>query len=110
MVLRACLLAFQPLHVVLNPPGVALRLKAREGVLRRKEVHQAALGALPEQTHLPILCLLMAMLTVCQLSKLLAGLGAGDGLKRALEGLSRMGDHGLSLPPEDFFEIGRAHV
>src|SRR5918998_5341618 len=75
VVLRAFLLAFQPLHVVLNPRVVAFRHKAREGVVRRTEVHQSALGALLEQAHLPVLSLLMAMLTVGQVPKLLAGLG-----------------------------------
>src|ERR687894_1586033 len=47
------------------------RRKAREDV-RRNEVLPSTLGAPREQTHLPILSLLMAMLTVCQPSKLLA--------------------------------------
>src|SRR5215210_8070782 len=84
VVLRAFLLAFPPLHVVLNPRVVAFRDKAQEGVLRRNaaEVHQAAaLGALLEHAPLPILGHLKAMITVCQLPKLLAGLGAGGGLK-----------------------------
>src|SRR5215211_1646824 len=92
---RVVLRPFQPLRVVLNPRVVAFR--------RNAELHQVALGAHSEHTHLPILCLLMAMLTVCQLSKLLASLGADDGLECVLEGLSRMGDHRLRLPREDFF-------
>src|SRR5215207_9876988 len=101
VVVRACLLAFQPLHVVLNPRVVAFFRKAREGV-RRNEVHQSLLGALPEHAHLPILSLLLVMLTVCQLPKLLASLGAGDGLKGALEEFSGLGDHGLRLALKDF--------
>src|SRR5215216_3059471 len=101
VVVRACLLAFQPLHVVLNPRVVAFLRKAREGV-RPNEVHQSVLGALPEHAHLPILSLLLAMLTVCQLPKLLASLGAGDGLKRALEEFSGLGDHDLRLALKDF--------
>src|SRR5215212_4815479 len=38
----------------------------------RTEERLMHLGALPEHTHLPILSLLLAMLTVCQLPKLLA--------------------------------------
>src|SRR5215218_2848854 len=103
VVVRAGLLAFQPLHVVLNPRVVAFLRKAREGVRRRRnEVHQSLLGALPEHAHLPILSLLLVMLTVCQLPKLLASLGAGDGLKGALEEFSGLGDHGLRLALKDF--------
>src|SRR5829696_7228657 len=50
VVLRPFLLAFHPLRVVLNPRVVAFR--------RNAELHQVALGAHPEHTHLPILCLL----------------------------------------------------
>jgi hypothetical protein len=64
MVLHALLLAFQPRHVALNPRVVAFGYKARES-LRVNEVHQSCLGTLPKYTHLPVLSLLMAMLTVC---------------------------------------------
>src|SRR5215210_982876 len=101
VVFGAGLLAFQPLHVVLNPRVGAFFRIAREGV-RRNEVHQPVLGAFPEHTYLPILSLLLVMFTVCQLPKLLAGLGAGDGLKRALEGLPGSVDQNLRLAPQDF--------
>src|SRR5215212_2580860 len=71
VVLGACLIAFQPLHVVLNPHVVAFRHKAREGVRCKSEVHQSALGTLLKHAPLPVLGLLMAMLTVCQVPKLL---------------------------------------
>jgi hypothetical protein len=68
------LLAFQPLHVALNPRVVAFGYKARES-LRADEVHHAFLGPPPKHTPLPMLGLLMAMLTVCQIPKLSAGFG-----------------------------------
>src|SRR5918994_7210894 len=103
VVLCTCLVAFQPLHVVLDPRVMAFRRKAREGVLRRSaEVHQATLGTLREQAPLPILGLLKAMLTLCQIPKLPTGFGVGDGLHRGLEGLTRLGDQGLGLAVKDF--------
>src|SRR5215208_4897548 len=71
VVLRAFLLAFQPLHVALNPRVVALGHKARER-FRGNEVHKSLLGAIPKYARLPLLGLLMAMLTLCQIPKLSA--------------------------------------
>ena len=68
------LLAFQPLHVALDPRVVALGHKARES-FRAKVVHQSLLGPIPKHTPLPLLGLLMAMLTVCQIPKLPACFG-----------------------------------
>src|SRR5215210_9002328 len=66
-------------------------------------MHPSAFGAILEQAQLPMLSLLIAMLTVCQVPKLLTSLGAGDTLKRALEGLSScLGEHRLRLAPQDF--------
>ena len=65
------LLAFQPLHVALNPRVVVFGYKARES-LRGKEVHQSLPGPIPKHTPLPLLGLLMAMLTLCQIPKLSA--------------------------------------
>ena len=59
--------------------GAALCRKAQEG-LRANEVHPSFLGAVPKHTHLPVLGLLMAVLTVCQVPKLSACLGTRDGL------------------------------
>src|SRR5918993_3051609 len=44
----------------------------------------------------------MAMLSVCQVPKLLASVGAQDSLKGALEGLSCVGEDRLSLACQDF--------
>src|SRR5687768_17821897 len=74
VVMGSLLLAFQPLHVALNPRVVALGHKARES-LRGKEVHHSLLGPIPKHTPVPLLGLLMAMLTVCQIPKLSAGFG-----------------------------------
>src|SRR5215204_1951061 len=74
VVMRAFLLAFQPLHVALNPRVVALGHKARES-LQGKEVHKSLLGPIPKYTRLPVLGLLMAILTVCQIPKLAACFG-----------------------------------
>src|SRR5687768_8885092 len=74
VVLCSLLLAFQPLHVALNPRVVALGHKARE-CLRCKEVHQSFLGPIPKYTPLPMPGLLMAMLAVCQIPKLSACFG-----------------------------------
>src|SRR5215212_1300470 len=74
VVLHTLLLAFQPLHVALDPRVVALGHKARES-LRAKEVHHSFFGAIPKYGRLPLLGLLMAMLTVCQIPKLSAGFG-----------------------------------
>src|SRR5215212_9851853 len=71
VVLRAFLLAFQPLPVALNPRVVALGHKARER-FRGNEVHKSLLGPIPKHTPLPLLGLLMAMLTLCQIPKLSA--------------------------------------
>src|SRR5215208_6672758 len=72
VVLCAFLLAFQPLHVALNPRVVALGHKARKS-LRADVVHQSLLGPPPKYTHLPVPSPLMAMLTMCQIPKLLTG-------------------------------------
>jgi len=74
VVLRAFLLAFQPLHVALDPRVVALGHKARES-LRANVVHHSFFGAIPKYARLPLLGLLMAMLTVRQFSKLSACFG-----------------------------------
>src|SRR5215207_1499616 len=71
VVMSSLLLAFQPLHVALNPRVVAFGYKARES-LRGKVVHQSLLGPIPKYTRLPVLSLLLAMLTVCQIPKLSA--------------------------------------
>src|SRR5688572_18559016 len=71
VVMRTLLLAFQPLHVALNPRVVALGHKARER-FRGNEVHQSLLGPIPKYTRLPVPSPLMAMLTVCQIRKLSA--------------------------------------
>src|SRR5215213_3011254 len=72
VVLCTFLLAFQPLHVALNPRVVALGHKARKS-LRADVVHQSLLGPPPKYTHLPVPSPLMAMLTMCQIPKLLTG-------------------------------------
>src|SRR5215208_4283492 len=74
VVMRTLLLAFQPLHVALNPRVGALGHKTRES-LRGKEVHQSLLGPIPKHTRLPALGFLMAILTVCQVPKLSACFG-----------------------------------
>src|SRR5215207_10793443 len=74
VVMGALLLAFQPLHVALNPRVVALGHKARER-FRADVVHQSLLGPIPKYAPLPLLGLLLAMLTVCQIPKLSASFG-----------------------------------
>ena len=69
--MRTLLLAFQPLHVALNPRVVAVGYKARES-LRGKEVHKSLLGPPPKYTPLLVPSPLMAMLTLCQIPKLSA--------------------------------------
>src|SRR5215213_3359304 len=76
VVVHTLLLAFQPLHVALDPRVVALGYKSRES-LRGKEVHHSFFGAIPKYTRLPLRGLLMAMLTACQIPKLSAGFGMG---------------------------------
>src|SRR5215208_2141591 len=71
VVMRTLLFAFQPLHVALNPRVVALGHKARKS-LRADVVHQSLLGPIPKHTPLPVLGLLMAILTLCQIPKLSA--------------------------------------
>jgi hypothetical protein len=44
----------------------------------------------------------MAMLSVCQVPKVLSSVGAQDSLKGALEGLSCVGEHRLSLACQNF--------
>jgi hypothetical protein len=53
---------------------VAFGEKARE-YFRASLVHPSFLGAIPKPTHLPDLCLLMAMLPGGQILKLSTGLG-----------------------------------
>jgi hypothetical protein len=53
---------------------VAFGYKARES-LRAIEVHQSLLGPPPKYTPLPVLGLLIAMLTLCQIPKLSACFG-----------------------------------
>src|SRR5215207_2814159 len=101
VVLGARLLAFQPLHVALNPRVVAFGCKAREGI-RGDEAHQSFLGALPEHTRLPGPSLLMAVLPVGQLPQLSASLGIGDDPKRSLERLPGSIGQGLRLARQDF--------
>src|SRR5215217_8377969 len=83
---RACVLAFEPLHVTDDPRVVAFVRKAREGI-GRKEAHKAFLGALPEHARLPLPSLLVAVLTVGQLPQLPASFGIGDDPQRPLKGL-----------------------
>src|SRR5215216_3675242 len=54
VVMGSLLLAFQPLHVALNPRVVVFGYKARES-LRGKEVHQSLPGPIPKHTPLPLL-------------------------------------------------------
>ena len=75
---RSLLLAFQPLHVALDPRVVAFCREAREG-LRADVVHESFLGPLLKHARLPLLDLLMAVLAACQVPKLSAGLGIGYG-------------------------------
>src|SRR5215208_7923929 len=71
VVVRSFFLAFQPLHVARNPRVVALGHKARER-FRGNVVHKSLLGPIPKYAPLPLLGLLMAMLTLCQIPKLSA--------------------------------------
>src|SRR5215204_3771913 len=71
VVLHTLLLAFQPLHVALNPRVVAVGHKARES-LRANVVHHSLLGPPPKHSPLPVPGLLIAMLTLCQIPKLSA--------------------------------------
>src|SRR5918993_2220105 len=87
VVLRACLLAFQPLHIAFHPRVGTFRYKAREG-LRGNEVRKAFLGALPEHARLPVPSLLIAVLPVGKLPQLSASFGIGDDLQSSLEGLA----------------------
>src|SRR5215217_5259147 len=86
VVLSACLLAFEPLQVALDPRVMTLDRKPRE-TLRRNEVCQLLLGPLPKHTRLPVLSLLVAVLPVGQLPQLSSGFGIGDDLQRSLERL-----------------------
>src|SRR5918995_333869 len=87
VVLRACLLAFQPLHVAFHPRVGTFRYKAREGI-RGNEVRKAFLGAIPEHARLPVPSPLIAVLPVSQLPQLSASFGIGDDLQRSLERLA----------------------
>ena len=86
VILRACLLSCQPLHVALKPEVVVWRSLAR----------------FQGSASLPVGRLLVAVLVVCQLPKLAARIRIGDGLQRALEGLPRLSDQGLGLARQDF--------
>src|SRR5215208_4438134 len=84
VVFGAGLLAFQPLHVALQPRVVAF------------------LGALPGKANLPVDRPLFAVGAVGQLPKLPTGLGLGDALQRGLEGLPGSTGQGLRLAHQVF--------
>src|SRR5215218_6579965 len=52
-----------------------VRLQSARERFRANVVHQSLLGPIPKYTRLPVLSLLMAILTLCQIPKLSAGFG-----------------------------------
>src|SRR5215204_829285 len=81
VVLGACLLALKPLHVALQPRVVAFGgngAKARHGIQPRHAL-QPLKGPLPQQTLLPVACLLLGVRPIPQATKLSSGIGLAYG-------------------------------
>jgi hypothetical protein len=84
VVLPSRLLAFQPLHVSLNPEVMAFRF------------------TLSGQTHLPVSRPLITVGALRQFHELTTSIGVGGGLHCGFEGLACLLDEGLCLAHKDF--------